>query len=163
MAGKPSSGKTFMSFCFSGNGNLYFDYGGPDETGEWLWNIYFSEFHNGKFLAPIKMGNRINGDETSWCPWIAPDESYIIYSSYRSDEYGNGDLYINFRKKNGDWSAPINMGKRVNTAMQERFPSVSPDGKILFFARNRMRTFSDIFWVDAKIIEELKPKSWNSK
>ncbi|MFC2132769.1 hypothetical protein ACFLRG_03125, partial [Bacteroidota bacterium] len=48
-------GKAFMSFCFADNGNLYFDYGGPDESGEWFWDIYFSEYHNGEHLTPIKM------------------------------------------------------------------------------------------------------------
>ena len=126
-------GKTFMSFCFSENGNLYFDYGAPDQTGEWLWDIYFSEFKGDVYLKPVKMGNGINDGETSWCPWIAPDESYIIYSSHREGEFGHGDLYINFKNDKGKWSDPINLGRSVNTDMQERFPSVSPDGKYLFF------------------------------
>ena len=151
-------GKTFMSFCFSKNGNLYFDYGGPDETGKWWWSIYFSEFKDGGYLTPVKMGHGINDSEASWCPWIAPDESYIIYSSHREGELGRGDLYINFMNDRGNWSNPINMGVKVNTEMQERFSSVSPDGKLLFFARHLPETFSDIFWVDAKIIEDLKPK-----
>jgi len=150
-------GKTFMSFGFAQNGNIYFDYGGPDETGEWWWNIYFSEFKNGEYLVPVKMGYGINDGEVSWCPWIAPDESYIIYSSHRDGEFGRGDLYINFKDERGNWSVPMNMGERVNSEFQERFPSVSPDGKYLFFARHNPETFSDIFWVDAKVIEELKP------
>ena len=149
-------GKTFMSFCFSDNGNLYFDYGGPDETGEWQWDIYFSKFQNGGYLAPVKMRNGINDGKVNWCPWIAPDESYIIYSSSRDGEFGRGDLYINFKDRNENWSGSINMGRRVNSEMQERFPSISPDGKSLFFARHMPETFSDIFWVDAKIIEELR-------
>lgn len=148
--------KTFMSFCFAENNNLYFDYGAPDEKGEWYWNIYFSEFKNGRYLPPIKLSSGVNEGEVSWCPWIAPNESYLVYSSHRDGEYGNGDLYINFRDGDGKWSHPINMGKKVNTSKQERFPSVSPDGKFLFFARHMPDTFSDIFWVDAKIIEELK-------
>ncbi|MGD8305371.1 MAG: hypothetical protein PVF17_01835 [Ignavibacteria bacterium] len=148
--------KTFMSFCFADNNNLYFDYGSPDETGEWYWNIYFSEFKNSRYLPPVKLESGINDGELSWCPWIAPDESYLIYSSHRDGEYGNGDLYINFKDEEGNWSNAINMGKKVNTSKQERFPSVSPNGKFLFFAKHIHETFSDIFWVDAKIIEELR-------
>ena len=103
------------------------------------------------------MSHGINDGAASWCPWVAPDESYLIYSSHREGEFGRGDLYINFKDEDGNWTEPVNMGERVNSQMQERFPSVSPDGKFLFFARNMPETFSDIFWVDAKIIEELRP------
>jgi hypothetical protein len=149
-------GATFASFCFAENGNLYFDYGGPDETGEWWWKIYFSEFQDGGYLAPEVMGNGINDGEASWCPWIAPDESFIIYSSHREGEFGRGDLYINFKNDKGRWSGPTNMGRNVNTDMQERFPSMSPDGKYLFFTRHRPETFSDVLWVDARILDGLR-------
>lgn len=151
-------GRTFMSFCFARNGNLYFDFGGPDETGEWSWNIYLSKYKDGEYAPPIKMGSGINESQTSWCPWIAPDESYIIYSSHRDGEMGHGDLYIHFKDEQGSWTSPINMGPRVNSEKQERFPSVSPDGKILFFARHMPETFSDFFWIDASIIGEIKKK-----
>lgn len=150
--------KTYMSFCFAENGNLYFDYGGPNSVGEWSWDIYFSKYNGGDYCVPVKLESGINDGDINWCPWIAPDESYIIYSSHRDGEKGQGDLYINFRDHNGIWSQPIHMEPAVNSEMQERFPSVSPDGKYLFFARNVPDTFSDIYWVDAKIIEELKPK-----
>jgi len=50
------------------------------------------------------------------------------------------------------------MGSLINTDMLERFPSISPDGKYLFFTRNKGSEISDFYWVSAKIIEELKPK-----
>jgi Tol biopolymer transport system component len=51
------------------------------------------------------------------------------------------------------------MGNKINTEGQERFPSVSADGKYLFFARHKDDiTYSDFYWVDAKIIADLKPK-----
>ncbi len=147
-----------MSLCFAQNGTLYFDLGGPRSTGQWEWHILKSEYQNGHYLTPVKLDPVVNGtdNELSWCPWIAPDESYIIYSSSRSGELGNGDLYINFRKGDGTWSKAINMGPRVNSKYQERFPSVSPDGRLLFFARKVEESYSDFYWIDATIIKELK-------
>jgi hypothetical protein len=49
----------------------------------------------------------------------------------------------------------INLGNTINTKESERFPGISPDGKFLFyFGYTR-----DIYWVDANIIEQLKPKN----
>ena len=58
-----------------------------------------------------------------------------------------------------EWSGPINMGNKINTNKYERFPSVSSDGKYFFFVRNVPETFGDIFWVDAKIIQDLEAKT----
>jgi hypothetical protein len=153
-------GKAVMTICFAESGNLYYDLGGPDSAGEWLWKIYLREFMNGEYQAPKLLEFGINDSDINWCPYIAPDESYIIWSSHREGNFGNGDLYISYKNKNGSYSKPINMGNRINTESQERFPSVSPDGKYFFFARTRDSiTYSDFYWVDAKIIEELKPKN----
>jgi hypothetical protein len=152
-------GKIAMTFCFADNGNLYFDSGGPDETGQWSWDVYIREFRDGGYLEAKLLENGINDGKVNWCLWVAPDESYLIWSSDRDGNYGDGDLYISFKNKNGGWRTPVNMGNKINTEGQERFPSVSADGKYLFFARHKDNvTYSDFYWVDAKIIEELKPK-----
>lgn len=150
-------GKVTMAFCFAGNRNLYFDVGGPDESGEWSWDIYSCEYQNGAYVEPEGLGDGINASRTNWCPFVAADESYLIFSSDRARPEDFGDLYITFRETAGGWTDPVNMGPAVNTGSQERFPSLSPDGKYLFFARNTDETYSDIYWVDAAIIEDLRP------
>ena len=92
-----------------------------------------------------------------WTPFIARDESYLIFSSHRTGGYGMGDLYISFRSEDDTWSEPINMGPAINTSSQERFPGVSPDGKYLFFTRYlKPPHYHDLYWVKADIIEKLK-------
>ncbi|MCP4724764.1 MAG: hypothetical protein GY863_06995 [bacterium] len=88
-------------------------------------------------------------------PFIAPDESYIIIDSSRPEGKGKGDLYICYRLDNGSWSKAVNM-EVLNTEGSDWCPTVSPDGRFLFFTRNGTGS-GDIYWVDAKIIEELKP------
>ncbi len=92
-------------------------------------------------------------------PFIAPDDSYLIWDSERDGGYGRSDLYISFRQQDGSWGAAINMGDKINTALEDGFPNVTPDGKYLFFGRQVSPGNSDIFWVDAQIIETLRPKS----
>ncbi len=151
-------GKVTMSFCFTDNGNLYFDLGGPRDDKLWNWEIWMREFSNGQYSKPKKLGSGINDGIINWTPFVSPDEQYLIFSSNRMENGDYGDHYICYRKDNGQWTEPLNMGKTINTSHQERFPVVSPDGKYLFFARNLPENYSEIFWVDAKIIKELKPK-----
>jgi Tol biopolymer transport system component len=81
----------------------------------------------------------------------------IVNSNGRPDDLGRGDLYISFKKKDSSWTPLKNMGKEINSEYTDYCPMLSPDGKYLFFTSTRTGN-GDIYWVDAKIIEDLKPK-----
>ena len=100
-------------------------------------------------------GGGVNTENSEAHPFIAPDESYIIFDATRPEGKGKGDLYICFRLVDGSWSQAFNY-TILNTEESDWCPTVSPDGKYLFFTRNNTGN-GDIYWVDAKIIEELKP------
>ena len=91
-------------------------------------------------------------------PFIAPDETYIIWDGQRDSAVRNAELYISFRQKDGSWGEAIKMGDTINTEASEFAASVTPDGKYLFFNRNMGPGNPDTFWVDAQIIETLRPK-----
>lgn len=137
----------------SNNGNLY--YFSCRESGYGGCDLYFAENSGGKYLVPVPLGPEVNSDKNDWDSFIAPDESYIIFSSQnRDDTFGGQDLYISFN--NGKkWSKAINMGPGVNSFSGEICPSVSPDGRKFFFT-SRRRGKADIFWISAKIINRLK-------
>jgi hypothetical protein len=166
---------------FAQNGTLYFSSTRPGGHGG--ADIYRAHFENGAYPEPENLGPPINTENFEGDLFIASDESYIIVTCYgRSDSLGSGDLYISFRKEDGSWSSMKNMGTSVNSAANEHCPILSPDGKYFFFSSGRSRhqdyskvaiTYSekiammnswgngrneDVYWVDAKIIEELKPK-----
>ncbi len=77
----------------------------------------------------------------------------MIVHSDMTGGYGRWDLYISFKDQTGRWTKLINMGNSINTEQAEANATFSPDGKYLFFTRG-----DDIYWVSAKIIEELRPK-----
>jgi len=118
----------------SANGNIYFGvtkaggYGGSD--------IYVSTWVNGQYEIPKNIGFPVNTDKDEGNCFIAPDESYIIFSAdgYQSN-YGGFDLYISFNLK-GTWSVPINLGDKVNTADNDFCPIIF--GKnTLYFSRSK--------------------------
>lgn len=69
---------------------------------------------------------------------------------YSADAYGTlgvEDIYVSVLQ-DGKWSEPKNLGPKINTSYQESCPSLSADGKYLFFASNGRRGYGgyDIFY-----------------
>ena len=120
--------------------------------------IRISTFVNGKREIPTPIGPAINAGKLTAHPFIAPDESYLIWDSDREGGYGASDLYISFRQTDGAWGPAINMGDKVNSATGEIYASVTPDGKYILFNRriDNDTDNTDIYWVDAGFIEELR-------
>lgn len=81
-------------------------------------------------------GAELNSEATEYDPFIAPDESYVIFVSTRPGGRGDGDLYISFRGAER-WSEPKNLGGEINSAAREFCPVVSPDGKYFLFTSKR--------------------------
>jgi Tol biopolymer transport system component len=120
-------------------------------------DLFLSKYVNGKFGEPERLGDNVNTGKHEYNSFIAPDESFLIFTSDGwEDGYGEGDLYICFRREDGIWTRARNMGLGVNSSALDYCPSVSPDGKYFFFSSRRLGS-EDIFWVDAKIIEKLRP------
>ena len=137
------------------NGNLYFFSCRNEGVGG--CEIYMSALTDAKYQPPVNLGLAINSAQNDWDAYVAPDESYLIFSSQnRRDTIGKQDLYISFRDKSGRWSRARNMGPAVNSTDDEICPSVSPDGKHMFFT-SRRRGKADILWITTDIIEKLRP------
>ncbi len=139
-------------------GTYVFDeIGMPDGDGI----IRYSRIIDGKHEAPKAFGKEINSGTWKAHPFIAPDESYLIWDARMEGGLGGSDLYISFKLNNGLWSEAINMGEQINSDAWDAGASVTPDGKYLFFNRNvgsDKYENVDIYWVDAQIIEQLRPK-----
>lgn len=118
----------------SSNGNIYF--GVTKEGGYGGGDIFVSRFDGRKYLPPENIGFPVNTDKDEGNCFIAPDESYMIFSAngYTSC-FGGFDLYISFNQA-GKWSTPINLGEKINTAENDFCPTIF--GKdTLIFARSR--------------------------
>lgn len=118
-----------------------------------ITDLYRVRKVDGKYTKREKL-DEINTEAFEIGPYIAPDESFIIYESNRPGGKGGIDFYICFRNSDDSWSEGINLGNTVNTEESERFPGISPDGKFFFYLGHTR----DIYWVNAKFIEELKLK-----
>jgi len=111
------------------------------------FDIYSSKRINGIYQEPVKLSDSINTKAYEADVFIAPDESYIIFCSFRRSGFGKGDLYISFKDTEGNWSKSKNMGEVINTKEYELCPFVTKDGKYFFYTSNQ-----DIYWVSAEIL-----------
>ena len=122
-------------------------------TGNVERGIYKSKYTNGKYEIPERLVEVINSINWAGHPFIDPEERHLIFDS-NVDKKGTKNLYISFKDSNGRWIKPININKKYDFPEHAAIPHVSFDSKYLFFSSR-----GDIYWVDAKIIEELKPKA----
>jgi hypothetical protein len=146
-----------ISAVLAGDGTLYFTGRRPNKAGKIISNIFFSGMENGEYGQAEKLAAPFNTDDGAMLTYVASDQSYIICTSTRNGGFGQTDLYISFRQKDGVWGPSVNMGQAVNSPGYEHFASVSPDGKYFFFSSDRGGNM-DVYWVDAKILAELKKR-----
>lgn len=153
----PVNSDTIDTCCpsVSQDGTLYFFSGRKGGLGR--DDIYLSRLINGKHTAVENLGSAINSEHNDIDPFISRDGRYLIFCSRRPGGFGEIDLYVSFHKGDGSWTTAVNLGKNINSPAYDWIPSVSEDGKFLFFTSNRTGNY-DIYWVDTKIIDELKPK-----
>ena len=112
-------------------------------------DLYYSKKNDGEFSKPISLGSAINSPYPEGKPYIAPDERCLLFIRYdmpASIDGGRG-LYISFRGEDGSWTPA------KNTNIDGSLPKLTPDGKYFFFSRG-----GDIYWVDAKILENLRKR-----
>ncbi len=141
------------------NGTIY--YMSRREVGVGRTDVWRSVDIDGKYAPAENVGAPVNTEDSDIDPFIAPDESYLIVCQEMDGGVGSFDLYVYFKKQNGSWTEAINLGASVNSSGFEARPYVTPDGKYLFFTSGRPnpRGTGNIYWVDARVIEELKPAS----
>jgi len=116
-------------------------------------DIFQSRFRVGVFSPREPLPSVINTDAHETHPFIAPDGRFlIIESSPRVDRQGQRGLFVSFRTATNNWTPPRWMGRAINGDNWAGFPSLSLDGKFLFFSRDD----GDIYWVDSSVVETLK-------
>lgn len=141
------------------NGNIYFS---GRKYNERTPGIYVCRYMSGKYMPPEKLGGPIAHVPLLVDPWIDPNEEFLLVSCPPTEGPPTlTDIGICRPMPDGGWSLPASVGGGVNTSAFERFPSLSRDGKYLFFIRSFSRQFvgdqAHFYWVPTRNIKELKP------
>ncbi|MCF8368790.1 MAG: hypothetical protein K9G76_07080 [Bacteroidales bacterium] len=119
------------------NGTLYFTSKRKDSRG--AEDLYFARFKHGTYFSPVNLGDAINSEYFEFNSFIAPDESFLIFSSFgREDGFGGGDLYISHKTNDTTWTKAKNMGREINSDKLDYCPFVTSDKRFLFFTSQRI-------------------------
>ncbi|HAS43537.1 MAG TPA: hypothetical protein DCS93_23860 [Microscillaceae bacterium] len=144
-----NSDKNEYYISFTQSGTMYFS-SNKKGSAKGSFDIYAAKQRNGQFMKPKRLGDAVNTPYYEADVFVAPDESYLIFCAQRPGGKGRGDLYVSFKQKDGSWTKSKNI-EAINTASHELCPFVTADGKYLFYTSKQ-----DIYWVDAKVIEQYR-------
>ena len=117
----------------------------------------------GRWSAPVSISPNINSQWNEGTCTISADGRKLIFTSCIGRRgYGSCDLFQSV--KVGDtWSEPENLGPNVNTGDWESQPSLSADGRVLYFVSDRRGGYGrrDI-WVSRLTVDGKWTKAENA-
>lgn len=111
-------------------------------------DIYMSKFDGSVWSIPNILNKQINTKYWESYGSLSPDGESLYFSSNRPGGEGEMDLYVSTKNAKGDWGIPQNLGKVINTRLNEEAPYLSNDGNTLFFSSQGHNTMGghDIFY-----------------
>jgi Tol biopolymer transport system component len=146
------------------DGSVYFT-GKRKEFVGGLFDIYACRMEKGNYVT--KNLKKLNSNLDDAAPFISPDGTYMIYEQMVNETgmvYNDStariiriELFVSFRDKKNNWSAPINLGDEINSDKFKTYrPVISPDGKFLFYSQTASKG-AKVYWVSTKVIDRLRP------
>jgi len=110
-----------------------------DRSGR--WRLYEIKLQEDSTWSKPKSVQVINGYDTRdifvGYPFLTYDGKYLYFASDMKGSYGSLDIFY-CEKINGRWSEPKNAGNQINSKGYEGSPSVSPDGKHIYYIMKRL-------------------------
>ncbi len=117
--------------CISAEGKtLYFSKTGTLGSND----IYYSQWNGSSWSVPTPIPGNVNTNNTETKPFISADGKKLLFESYRAEGFGEFDIWMSeWDSVNNEWGNPINLGPNINTFYRESSPSLTADGKKLYF------------------------------
>ncbi|CAM1359076.1 conserved exported hypothetical protein [Tenacibaculum litoreum] len=118
-------------------GDLFFT--AEYENSKGKEDIYVSRLINGVYTKPVSLGSGINSEKYEFNAFVAPDESFIIFTSYgRKDDLGRGDLYISKKGSNNEW-LPAEHLTNLNSKKLDYCPFVDLTNNKIYYTTSKSK------------------------
>jgi outer membrane protein OmpA-like peptidoglycan-associated protein/tetratricopeptide (TPR) repeat protein len=100
-------------------------------------DFYLSYFSNNSWQKAFNAGSPLNTRQNEGAQTLSSNGNYMYFTACdRPGGLGSCDIYFSAFNE-GRWSEPSNLRNPVNTSYWESQPSISADGRLLFFSSNR--------------------------
>lgn len=110
-----------------------------DRPGGYGWmDIYVSTWNGSIWSTPANAGPNVNTSDNEWYCCPSPDGLTLYFVTSRPGGWGNIDLWQS-RRAQGEWSLPASLGGIANSTGPSCRPSISRDGRVLYFGGARPR------------------------
>jgi len=114
------------------DGSVYF----MEAAADGAFGLFRAQRQARGYAAPVRVAfSRAGTSDVD--PAVAPDESYAVFSSKRAPAAGM-DLFLVRRARDGGWGTPLHLGATVNSPGSDAEARLSPDGRTLYFASERV-------------------------
>lgn len=97
-------------------------------------DLFIGNRYSTGFTKPEILHQHINSKAFEIAAAISADGTTLYFASDRPGGLGGTDLYRSQKLPSGVWSEAFNLGPSVNTTFDEDFPTLSFDGKTLYFS-----------------------------
>jgi outer membrane protein OmpA-like peptidoglycan-associated protein len=109
----------------------------PAPFGQLQEDFYISYYSDNSWQKAFNAGPPLNTRQNEGAQTLSSGGNYMFFTACdRPRGLGSCDIYFSVFN-NGNWSEPSNLGNPVNSPSWESQPSISSDGKMLFFSSNR--------------------------
>ena len=98
-----------------------------------LYKITLEKDSNGNWIGQQLLSINEEGASIE-NPFVSPNGKQLFFSSNKAGGLGGFDLYVANIKTDGSIDEAINLGNKINTVYDDKFPSLSNDGRDLYFS-----------------------------
>ncbi len=120
------------TFSADGQTMIYVKCNSTDGFGN--CDLYFSQLKGYSWSPPVNMGDSINSADWESQPCLSADGMSLYFCSINGEGFGNSDIYVSTKRKDGRWGKPKNLGNVINTSENDLAPYIASDGQTLYFS-----------------------------
>jgi outer membrane protein OmpA-like peptidoglycan-associated protein/tetratricopeptide (TPR) repeat protein len=108
-----------------------------EDPGYLQEDFYFSTRQDSAWMPRTSAGTPLNTSDNEGAQSLTADGKMLWFTACnRRDGEGMCDLYYSIWE-GGKWSTPLNAGNQLNSRYSEKHPSISADGRKVYFTSNR--------------------------
>jgi hypothetical protein len=108
------------------------------ESQPTVLGLQADRFDGSEWSDPVNLGPVINSSAVDANAGLSSDTHTLLFVSTRTGGLGNLDIWMSHRRCLAcDWEVPANLGVPINSDAIDAAPTMSEDGRLLFFYSTR--------------------------